>query len=239
MGAAAQASSQNVGDDLRLAVTFGPDQPQRFLTAWFGPPSRDVPESATSDLPAALAQWHRQAGRWDPPVMRQNRVPASREMDGDVLLAGVENQAVWLWGVLDGGGNPLVWERENAPGAGWTETGERLDEFLWHFTLVEAVLGGRFGLGANDVSPASLARFTGKWTALHVKPWRWPGPDQTLWTWDGLLAWTIVNDGPDSPVTDASTYSIFVGAHSNQDLIRVDDAGIAWDWDSRNELTSP
>jgi hypothetical protein len=29
--------------------------------------------------------------------MRQNRVPARREMDGDMLLAGVENQAVWLW----------------------------------------------------------------------------------------------------------------------------------------------
>ena len=42
----------------------------------------------------------------------------------------------------------------------------------------------------------------------------------------GLLAWTMVNDRPDSPVTDASTYSIFVGARSNQDLIHVDDAGM-------------
>jgi hypothetical protein len=40
----------------------------------------------------------------------------------------------------------------------------------------------------------------------------------------------------DSPVTDASTYSIFVGARSNQDLIQVDDPDIAWDWDSRNQL---
>ena len=70
----------DVSDDLRLAVTFGPDQPQRFLTAWLGPPQRDMPGSATSDLPAALAQWHRQASRWEPPVMQQNRVPASREM---------------------------------------------------------------------------------------------------------------------------------------------------------------
>jgi hypothetical protein len=79
-------------------VTFGPDQPQRFLTGWLGPPPRDMPGPASGDLPAALAHWHRQAGRWDPPVMRQNRVPASRETDGDMLLAGVENQAVWLWG---------------------------------------------------------------------------------------------------------------------------------------------
>lgn len=216
-------------------MTSGPDQPQRFLTAWFGPPSGDAPESAASDLPAALANWHRQAGRWDPPVMRQNRVPASREMDGEMLLAGVETQAVWLWGVPDGGDNPLVWERENEPGASWTQTGERLDEFLWHFTLVETVFGGRHGLGANDVSPAHLARFTSAWTALPVKPWRWPGPDQALWTQDGLLAWTMVNDRPDSPVTDASTYSIFVSARSNRDLIHIDDARIAWDWDSRDE----
>jgi hypothetical protein len=225
-----------MSDVLRLAVTFGPDQPQRFLTAWLGPPSRDVPELATSGLPAAMADWHRQVSRWDPPVMRQNRVPNRREMDGDMLLVGVENQAVWLWGVPDGGDNPLVWERQNEPGAGWTETSERLDEFLWHFTLVEAVFGTRFGLGANDVSPADLARFTNAWTALHVKPWRWPGPEQALWTWDGLLAWTMVNDRPDLPVTDASTYSIFVGARSNQDVTHVDDAGITWDWDSRNEL---
>jgi hypothetical protein len=225
-----------VSDDLRLAVAFGPDQPQRFLTAWLGPPSQDAPpEPAISGLPAALAEWHRQAGRRDLPVTRQNRVPASREMDGNMLLAGVENQAGWLWGVPDDGGNPLVWERENEPGEPWTRTGERLDEFLWHFTLVEAAFSPPFGLGVNDVSPAQLARFTSAWTALPVKPWRWPGPDQAMWTRDGLLAWTMVNDLPDSRVTGASTYSIFVGARSNRDLARIGDAGITWDWDSRDE----
>jgi hypothetical protein len=204
-------------------VPFGPDQPQRFLTAWFGPPSRDALKPASTDLPAALTAWHRQVSRWDTPVMRQNRAPARREMDGDMLLVGVETQAVWLWGVRDGDDNPLVWERYNEPGAGWTQTHEHLDEFLWHFTLVEtAIVGGRYGLGANDVNSIDLARFTGAWTALNVKPWRWPGPNQTLWTWDGLLAWTMVNDRPDSPVTGASTYSIFVGARSNQDLIRIE-----------------
>lgn len=169
-------------------------------------------------------------------MTRQNRVPTRRDMDGDVLLVGVEAQAVWLWGVRDGGDNPLVWERENEPRAAWTPTGERLDEFLWHFTLVEAVFGGRFGLAANDVNPRDLARFTSSWMAVSAKPWRWPGPNQALWTWEGLLAWTIVNDRPDSPVTDASTHSIFVGARSNQELAHLDEPGIVWDYDSRNEL---
>jgi hypothetical protein len=43
----------------------------------------------------------------------------------------------------------------------------------------------------------------------------------------------MVNDWPDSLVSEASTYSIFVGARSNQDLIHADDTGIAWDSDPR------
>lgn len=160
--------------------------------------------------------------------MRQNRVPDRRQLDGDVLLVGVESQAVWLWGVRDKGDNPLVWERENEPGADWTETAERLDEFLWHFTLAEAVLGGCIGAGVSDVNAADVARFTSAWTALDVKPWRWPGPDQALWSRGGALAWTVANDRPDSPVTDASTYSILVGARSKPDLAVIDDSGITW-----------
>jgi hypothetical protein len=228
------ATLEIVSDDLKLAAAFGPDQPQRFLTAWLGPPSRDAPESTASDLPAALTEWHRQVGRWDSPVMRQNRVPAHRRMDGDVLLVGLENQGVWLWGVRDEGDNPLVWERESKQGANWTETGERLDEFLWHFTLVDAVCGTRFGLAANDVNSIDLARLTSTWTALNVKPWRWPSPRHTMWVWEGLLAWTMVNNRH-SPVTEASTYSIFVGARSNLDLVHVDDSNIAWDRDSRSD----
>jgi hypothetical protein len=68
-----------------------------------------------------------------------------------------------------------------------------------------------------------------------VTAWRWPGRDHVLWTRDGLLAWTIVNDRPGAPVTDESYYSIFVAARSNDQLAGVGDAGIDWDWDSRNE----
>jgi hypothetical protein len=45
----------------------------------------------------------------------------------------------------------------------------------------------------------------------------------------------MVNDRPGTPVTDASYYSILVGAQSNDDLAQVDDAGISWAWDSRTE----
>jgi hypothetical protein len=224
-----------MNDDLMAAVTFGPDQPQRFLQAWLGPPSRDPAESAASGLPAALAAWHRQVARWDVPIMRQNRVPAQRELDGDALLVGVECQAVWLWGVREDGDNPQVWERENTAGMPWTATAEHLDEFLWHFTLVEAVFGTSYGMGANNVTKAEHDRFTSGWADIGVKPWRWPGPEHALWTRAGLLAWTMVNDRPDALVTAASYFSIFVAARSNHQLAAVGDAGIDWDWDSRND----
>jgi len=190
-------------DEVRPAAVFGPDQPERFLTAWFGPPARDAPDWVPNGLPLPLVDWHRQVARWDSPVMRQNEVPFQRTMDGDVLLVGVETQRVWLWGVRDDGDNPMVWERENNPGANWTETRERLDEFLWHFTLVEAVFGTRLGLGAANVTSVDHDRFTRAWTALDVKPWRWPGPNAALWTQGGLIAWTMVNDWPGTSVTDA------------------------------------
>ena len=52
--------------------------------------------------------------------MRQNQVPFQRTMDEDVLLVGLENQHIWLWGVRDDDDNPMVWERRNDPGSDWT-----------------------------------------------------------------------------------------------------------------------
>jgi hypothetical protein len=67
-----------MNDDLMAVVTFGADQPRRFLEAWLGPPSRDAAEPAASDLPAAMAHWHRQVARWDVPVMRSLAVGSAR-----------------------------------------------------------------------------------------------------------------------------------------------------------------
>jgi hypothetical protein len=137
-------------------------------------------------------------------------------------------------GVRDDGDNPMVWERANDLGADWTETGEHLDEFLWHFTLVDVAFTG-YGVQAHDVTSTDHERFTRTWAQLDVKPWRWPGPNAAVWTRDRLIAWTMVNDWRGAPVTAASCYSIVVGARLNDDLDKVDDAGICWGWDSRND----
>ena len=168
-------------------------------------------------------------------MVRQNQVPSQQVMHEDVLLVGIENQGVWLWGVRDDGDNPMVWEKENKAGRAWTETGEHLDEFLWHFTLAEAVLSPPFGFGAANVASSDHERFTRALTSLDVKPWRWPGPNSAFWIQDGLIAWTMANDWPRALVADTSYYSVFAAARSIDDLAHVDDAGIAWEWDSRSE----
>lgn len=224
-------------DELITAVAFGADQPRRLLTAWLGAPRPDAAanvERPSVTLPRPLVRWHEDVAPWGyASVMQQNRVPDARELDGDVLLAGIETQSVWLWGVREGDPNPWVLERENEPREPWTETGERLNEFLWHFTLVELVLGSRYGLAANDVSDQQWRTFCEGWTPVEAKQWRWPGPAQRLFARGSALAWTTVNDHPDAPVTPDSLYSIFVSARSNEALTDMDRFGIVWDWDSR------
>jgi hypothetical protein len=61
-------------------------------------------------------------------------------------------QVAWLWGSTK---HELCSNRENTDGAVWTPTGEDYDEFLWHF-VVEAVLGGDIGAGANNVDAAGF-----------------------------------------------------------------------------------
>lgn len=226
---------QAVNDGLMGEARFGEDQPERFFSAWYGPPARDTPDPAPSGLPEALAHWLRQASRWDTPVMRQNRVEAAGELDGDVLIVGVEAQAVWLWGVRPGDHNPPVLERENEPGSSWTETGEALDEFLWHFALVDAVFGTDVGAGANDLSGEDFAALMERWTPVGVRAWRWPGPQQQVWICGNALAWTMGNDLPDAAVSASSRYSVFVAARSSSELSDAVGDWDKWDWDSRNE----
>ena len=88
--------------------------------------------------------------------------------------------------------------------------------------------GPGLGYGIGQTSASSTKKETtacSQLKAIEVKPWRWPGPDHALWTQAGLRAWTMVNDRPDAPVTDASYFSIFVAARSNDELAAVGDAG--------------
>lgn len=219
----------NVPDALR----FGGDQPERFLTAWYGPPQRPMePTPVQSPVPAALSSWWRQVKRWDDAAPVQNRVPAGDERDGDTLLVGVENQGVWLWGVRDVGHNPLVLERENEPGAPWTLTGEHLDEYLWHFLLVEAVLGAKHALGAANLTRDDVATFLTGWQRVPAKSWRWPGPEHTLWSNDECLALTSVNEPPDTLAGHDAFLSVYAASRNAVGLTRLDRHGIAWDWDA-------
>jgi hypothetical protein len=230
------AMIEPVTDDLLSAVTFGSDQPQRFLARWYGPPSQEPSDPEPSELPQPLVEWRRQVARWgESMVMTQNRVPPTPRWDADVLVVGVETQSMWFWGVRGEDPNPWVLERENEPGTSWTSTGERLDEFLWHFTVVEQVFGSRWGLGAIDVARGQVESFVSGWTRVDARPWRWPGPDSALWVRDHLLAWTMVNGHPGSQVDESSLYGVFVAARRPEDLDRLDDSPIEWDSEDRDD----
>lgn len=218
-------------DDLASAIAAGADQPERFLTAWFGPPPHPA-AAVPHDLPAPLRRWHQLPSRWDRPLLGQNEIPAKRVMDGEMLVVGIENHAVWLWGIDRSG---AVFERENTDGAAWTPTGEDFHQFLWHFVLIEAVFGTEVGAAVNTVDANAFRRLATMWTPVDVRSWRWPGPDHRLWVHESVLAWTVVNDAPGAAVEEASDYSIFVAARSSTDLAAVDNLGVQWDWDSRNE----
>lgn len=220
-------------ETLADALAWPTGQPERFLRYWFGEPTVDRPHRTFDDLPPSLAAWQRLLQRWQPGVLRQNRLAERLEVDGDVTLVGVEAQAVWLWGVRTGEDASPVHERENADGAAWTSTGERLDEFLWHFLLVDAVFGADHGLGKNDATRAELAAVTAGCERLPVRPWRWPGPEHALWRLEDLLLWTVADDRPDSRAVP-ERYSVFVGARSADELAAAADAlALDWDVDSR------
>jgi hypothetical protein len=223
-------------DDWQAAATFEQDL-ERFLSAWYGPPARPRTPARPSLLPPALAAWHRQADRWDEPITSLNRILGEHEvwLDGDVLVIYVERDRTWLWGVLGGpssGHDPVVLERENTPDGAWTVTGERLGDFLLHVAVLEAILGAPAGVALDDATPDQLHALTWEMAAVRVSPWRWPGPQHTLWQRGRALALGCVNRLPDSAVTPDCTWWVVIGAREATDLAFTRNLGITFDNDT-------
>ena len=226
-------------DDWRAAATFEDDL-ERFLTAWYGSPERPSEPVMPTLLPPALAAWHRQAERWDEPITSLNRVLGEHEvwLDGDVLVVYVENECTWLWGVVGGqetdhDEDPVVLERENSPNGAWTVTGERLGDFLLHVAVLEAILGAPACVALDDATPGQLRDLTSEMAAVRVSPWRWPGPQHTLWQRGRALALSCVNRLPDSTVAADSTWWVVIGAREATDLAFTRNLGIVFDNDTK------
>jgi hypothetical protein len=209
------------------------EQLETFLTEWYGPPKVLV-TVRPGPQPVALRQWYAGVEAWDRPLATQNRI-----LDSDSLYVNsgrtvfyVENQAVWLWASGDGG-NPVVFDRENTDGCGWKASDERLEQFLTHVAMFEAVLGAAHTATAIDIDRQAVERTVQDLDPAPFPIWRWPGPDSRLWIGPGVLVLAGVNDPPDTPVTDTSDWYIFAAARSNEELSRLDHAGIRWEHDSR------
>lgn len=179
-------------------------------------------------MPAEVLHWQQTVARWDATAAPQNTIPTRAEHSGDVLLVGVENQGVWLWGLRD----QVVVERENEAHVPWTPTGESLREYLWHFLLIETVLASEVCLVINDATKEQHRRFVDSWERLPVRPWRWPGPLHALWYRDGALALSFAEELPGDPVRPDTTVAIFVAGRTSAALARIDRLDLPWDVDS-------
>ncbi|WP_143448733.1 hypothetical protein [Kineosporia sp. A_224] len=176
-------------------------------------------------------RWQLTVACWDATAARQNTIPTDAEHTGDVLLIGVENQGVWLWGLRD----QMVVERENEAHALWTSTGESLLEYLWHFLLFETVLTSDRCLVVNDATLDQHRRFFDGWERLMVKPWRWPGPLHALWYRDGALALSFAEELPGDLVGPDTTVAILVAGRTGEALARIDRLDLPWDVDSAKD----
>lgn len=204
-----------------------------FLTDWYGPPTT-TPVVAAGSEPRALRWWYAYQVAWHPALTHQNRILATdalEVMDGKTVFY-VENQEVWLWAYGEGE-DPEVFDRENIPGAEWVSTGERLNEFLFHVAVFEAVLSDRHVLVANDVAASTVEGFTARLQRCSFKSWRWPGSQSRLWRGPDIVAMTGTNQHPEKQATADSRCFIFVGGKTRDALASIDDLAIDWDYDSR------
>lgn len=230
-------------DDDSDPVAFGPGQPGRFLTWWYGAASgTGTPGAApTADevdgLPAPLRAWHELAAarRLPEPVQLEVLDAETAWYDGDVLVVASE-QGGWLWGVDaaraedptdDGGGDLPVLERSQATGGVWSATKETLTEFLWHAAVLEAVLGAPVARTVELLDGDAVRVAATRLRPVPVPWWTWPGQGHWLLAGDGVLV-VVAPDDPEPDGTPSGTYFALGAARSPDAAAVLDGVGLAW-----------
>jgi hypothetical protein len=206
----------------------------QFLNDWYGPPARPgemTPARAT--VGDALNAWHEMAAQWKVSVANQNQVLNTDAIwtEGGKVVFYVENQGVWLWAA----GTqvpPHIYERENVDQGEWTPTGESLAQFFLHMAWFEAVMGAPVASTLIDVTAEQLEAVSSRYSNLECRPWRFPGPAHQLWHRPGSLLLSCANQQPDTPITEASTFSVFIGAQDPSGLAFLSEVDVDWDYRS-------
>ncbi|WP_380284047.1 hypothetical protein [Kitasatospora purpeofusca] len=193
---------------------------EQFLGEWYGPPARSKPPLLMqSAAPEVLLGWNSIRLQWDHEIIAQNYPIPLDELtsDGDLTPFWVENQGGWMW-AFDSHLENFVYDRDMSnPSNDWEPTGETLEEFLVHATVVEALLG----------APAqkSATAGSGQWILSHrecrilsFRPWGWPTPGATLARGENWLCMIRPSQ------TSVDSQVILLGANALEDLAWVDHA---------------
>jgi hypothetical protein len=205
---------------------------ESFLALWYGPPKHAVvvPEGSA---PHALRSWWAFEKAWERALTVQNHVlgPDRLFEERGLTVFYVENQSVVLWGYAVGD-DPAVSERSNDSSSDWIALGLRLSDFLLHVAVFEASFGPH-GLVDNDCTADRVRGLLVGFSKLPLLAF-WPGC--TFHARGDLLASVTVNQPPDDPITEATTWMVMFASPTSAGLAAVDDrAPEIWDYDSRRD----
>jgi len=181
---------------------------ERFLSAWYGPPtSSDIAPMHDAALPAALSRLYEAAARWAGAIAQNVLVPPER-VDGRTRFC-VENQGVYEWATDDAA---RVWGRE-LDAEDWASEEPDLATFVMQLLVFEATLGAGHR--------ASIAWLPSDRVAEAVAPleplpggWRWPShPTRFYAGAERQLAVVAPND---------DCFSVFIAAAESSGLAYLD-----------------
>ncbi len=185
---------------------------ESFLRFWYGDPSERVVVEDGPE-PEALREWWAYERAWSPPLTRQNRVLSRAELiqQGDHVVFYVENQGVVLWSYL-GDGDAAVFERNSG------ETVQRpLGVGMSSFLLQVAVFEASFGPNALLVGQVGESELQGLLDGFEELPLdTWAGC--RFWATGAFIANIVVNQPPDDPITEDTTWLAMFSARELDDL---------------------
>ena len=129
---------------------------ERFLNAWYGPPSGQegpVKGAGFEVEDADLIRWWGIASRWNVPLIRFNQIVRPEDLrsrDGKVVFL-MENQGGAVWSFSEDPAARTVFVDH---GDGWSRTGLSVGDFLAQMTICEAAHGAASKFSFGDLSDA-------------------------------------------------------------------------------------
>jgi hypothetical protein len=179
-----------------------------FVRRWFPGVAEVVEVGGVVDPAATVA-----------PLLAFNHALGPEETweDDDVSVLVVEQQGVWLWGGLDGGGYV---ERENVDGSHWRSVETDAEHFWLHHAAFEALWSSPAMRSAATLDAVAVGRVLGVSRPLPCAPWHWPGDRHTLHTAGGALVMVC---------EDRGGFWVVAAGRAEADLAELDALDLVWD----------